>query len=98
MPDLISSLQLNDRVTKAVELAAGRLNIAHDPKKIVLRWDLIGRILRDFQQADRFANEVGAQLGEMGLKVQPAVLKIDKRIIAGYFERINVPAINEIGR
>jgi hypothetical protein len=92
---LLAARDLPDRINKAVQLAEERLGIVNSSPHLVIRWDLVGRILRDRIKAESFAEEVSVQLREQGLKVEPAVLIINKKIIAGFFERASVPQIRQ---
>ncbi len=60
---------------------------------LLLRWDLIGRILRerDLGVAQGFADAVVAELKAKNVAATPALLVIDKKILAGFFERVNIP-------
>lgn len=96
MPDLkrvelISARKLPDMVEKAVELAIERTSIKPSKFSVITKWELIGRRLKDMGEAKIFADEVALNMGKSGVEVNPAVLAVDKWIIAGFFERINVP-------
>jgi hypothetical protein len=92
---LISARRLPDVVAAAVKVANDRHKVAEDRSPLVLRWELIGRILRDRNLAGDFAQTVSAEVAKTGIEVQPAVLIIDKDILAGFFERANVPIPRE---
>jgi hypothetical protein len=91
---LISARELPKLVNAAIA-AAGH----HDAVSpaLVVKWDLIGRQIREMAAAEKFAHDVSSHLGAAGHAVTPAVLQIDKRIIAGFFERVSVPQIRELG-
>jgi hypothetical protein len=91
---LISARELPKLVNAAIQ-AAGH----HDAVStaVVVKWDLIGREIREMLAAEKFASDVSKHLGDAGHPVTSAVLQIDKRIIAGFFERLAVPQIRELG-
>jgi len=92
---LVSARELPSLVAEAVKVAAANpklkdaLNEAEPA--ITIRWDLIGRILRNLDQAQLFSGEVTKALRAKNISVTPATLIIDKRILAGFFERVQVP-------
>jgi hypothetical protein len=88
---LVSNRELQGLVDAAVKVAAERTQTPIGDGSTVLKWELIGRILRDLNTAQPFAAEVTRALGAQGVKASPAVLIIDKKILAGFFERLNIP-------
>lgn len=88
---LVSARELPGLVDAAVKVAAQKVPGVAADDKVTIRWELIGRILRDLKQAQPFADAVSAELKAKGVAVNPAVLIIDKRILAGFFERVNLP-------
>jgi hypothetical protein len=92
---LVSARELPSLVTEAVRAAAanpklkGKIDLA-DPT-ITIRWELIGRILRDLADAQTFSADVAKSLKAKSITVTPATLIIDKRILAGFFEKVQVP-------
>jgi hypothetical protein len=93
---LISARALPSAIADAVKLAEERVPVGGTTGPIVVKWDLIGRILRDSKMAFEFADAVSSKLNEGGMKVEPAVLIQKKIIIAGFFERKLVPQIREL--
>lgn len=93
---LVSARELSGLVDAAV-------NAAHDkvPKatpldsSVTIRWELVGRILRerDLAVAQSFAETVVSELKAKNVAATPALLVVDKRILAGFFERVNVPQL-----
>src|SRR5690242_13269693 len=88
---LVSARELPGLVDAAVKVAAVRAKIPEVEGPIVVKWELIGRVLRDLKQAQPFADGVVAELGAKGIKASPAILIVDKKILAGFFEKIAVP-------
>ena len=92
---LVSARELSGLVTEAVKAAAAnpklkeKLDLAEPA--ITIRWDLIGRILRNLEDAQTFSGDVAKSLKAKNISVTPATLIIDKRILAGFFERVQVP-------
>jgi hypothetical protein len=86
---LISVRQLPGVVEAAVKAAGVRV----EGEPLVLRWDLAGKVVRDFGEGKKFADAVSKQVIEAGFDAVPAVLQIDDRILAGFFERIDVPQL-----
>jgi hypothetical protein len=93
---LLSAHALPSAIANAVKLAEERVQVGRTQGPIVVKWDLIGRILRDSKLAFEFADAVASNLNEGGMKVEPAVLIQKKIIIAGFFERKLVPQIREL--
>ena len=87
---LIQQRDLSRVVERAVKLAEERLGGPVADDRFVRKWEILGRILRerDLLVAEKFANEVARNLGPAA---QPALVKIDDRILAGFIERIDVP-------
>lgn len=92
---LVSARELPGLVSEAVKAAAAnpklrqKIDLA-DPT-ITIRWELIGRILRDLNDAQLFSADVAKSLKARNITVTPATLIIDKRILAGFFEKVQVP-------
>ncbi len=92
---LVSARELPGLVTEAVKVAAANPKLKEkidlSEPAITIRWDLIGRILRDLNDAQLFSADVAKSLKARDIAVTPATLIIDKRILAGFFERVQVP-------
>jgi hypothetical protein len=88
---LVSARELPNLVDAAVKAAAVRAQIPDAAGPVIVKWELIGRVLRDLKQAQPFADGVVAELGAKGVKASPAILIVDKKILAGFFEKIAVP-------
>ena len=91
---LVSIRELPSLVEAAVRTAhvkVPKATAADDA--LLLRWDLIGRILRerDLNVAQGFADAVVAELKAKNVAASPALLVIDKKILAGFFEKVNIP-------
>ena len=84
---LISVRELPSVVDAAVKAAGVRV----EGESVVFRWDLAGKVVRDFGEGKKFADAVSRQVSAAGFDAAPAVLQIDDRILAGFFERIDVP-------
>lgn len=85
---LIPSRNLPKLVKEAVRLADERLGAPAAAGPIVRKWELVGRVVKDLQTADRFSAEVTQNLGPMA---RPALVKIDDKILAGFIEKIAIP-------
>jgi len=97
MPDiktaaLIRAHELPKLVEAAIK-AAGDHGVASSA--LITKWDLVGRMIRDMASAEKFADGVSAQINKSGHAVSPAVLKIDGRILAGFYERVAIPQFRE---
>lgn len=84
---LIPARNLPKLVKEAVRLADERLGAPAVSGPIVRKWDLVGRVAKDLQTADRFSSEVAKTLGSAA---RPAVLKIDDKILAGFIEKVSI--------
>jgi hypothetical protein len=91
--NLIPVSRLPETVAKAVELAQARVGAVDGVNLHFHKWDLVGRIARDFAGANKFADAVTAEIAGMGIKAEPAVFKVGGAILAGYIERDNLPQI-----
>lgn len=90
--ELVSAAKLSAAVDKAVKIAAERHAVAVSDTNVILNWELIGRILRDANIANKFAVDVAATVSEsIGTKVQPATVQIGRQIWCGFFERARIP-------
>jgi hypothetical protein len=85
---LIQHRDLPKVVDEAIKLAGERF-VPISEGRLVRRWEILGRILRtdDLRLADDFAVSVAKRLGPAA---QPALVKIDDRILAGFIERLDV--------
>ncbi len=92
---LVSARELPGLVDAAVKAAAIRAKIPEVEGPVVVKWELVGRVLRDLKQAQPFADGVVAELGAKGVKASPAILTVDKKILAGFFEKIAVPQLRQ---
>lgn len=91
---LVSVRELPGLVDAAVRVAHQKVPKATPADEaLLLRWDLIGRILRerDLNVAQGFADAVVTELKAKNIAATPALLVIDKKILAGFFERVNIP-------
>lgn len=89
---LISARELPSVVDAAVKAASVRVKLPVETTgPVIVKWDLIGRVLRDLNQAQPFAAEVVKELAAKNVKASPAVLIVDKKILAGFFEKLQVP-------
>lgn len=90
---LVPARELNDVVAAAVKAAGARVKVpSTDDAPLTIKWELVGRVLKDLNLAQPFAAEVVRELAAKNIKATPAVLIIDKRILAGFFEKPQVPA------
>jgi hypothetical protein len=92
--DVISVKELSSSIDRAVKLAAERHRIKADPSNLLLNWEILGRILREFEDmnaAFNFATEVTKNVNLQGVKAEPAMLKIGRDILCGFIERAGLP-------
>ena len=89
--ELISARDLPAKVEAAIKAAMDRVGGVGEPEPVIVKWELIGRILNAADGAQRFADEVTKEIGKFGIDAEPAVLIIDKKVIAGFFDRVAVP-------
>ena len=95
---LVSARELPKLVDAAVRAAHVKVPKATPADDALLwRWELIGRILRerDLNVAQGFADAVVTELKAQNVAASPALLVIDKKILAGFFERPNIPVPRE---
>ena len=97
--DVISVKDLSRTVDRAVAIAAKRHGVKTEPASLIVNWEIIGRILREFQDANaafEFASDVTRGVKLRGIKAQPAVFKLDRDILCGFIERGQLP--RQLGR
>ena len=94
---LVTGRELNAAVDKAVAIAAKRHGAAISDTNLITNWELIGRILKERELADPFANDVAAALVKSGIPAQPATLRWGRQILCGFFERGRLPQVREFG-
>jgi hypothetical protein len=87
--EIVSLKDLGHAVSRAID-AAGHQNVG-GAGPIIKRWDIMGRILREMAEGERFAHDVANQLNHSGHQVAPATLAIDGHILAGFIERRAIP-------
>jgi hypothetical protein len=88
---LVKGSDLSKMVDRAVAIAAARHQVTVSDTNLIIKWELIGRLLKEGLLADKFAGDVAAELGKNGLAVQPASLRFGKQILCGFFEKVNIP-------
>ncbi len=93
---LIAARELPGMVEAAVKSASARVAGADAASGVIVKWELVGRVARNFAQGQELADGITAELGKSGLKVQPAVLSVGKQIICGFFEPGNVPVVRNL--
>jgi len=87
-PQLVSVRDLSRAVEAALQSARVREIGADSADAVVVKWELIGRRARDFDEGQKLAAAITQELGGTA---EPAVLGIGKHIICGYFEPPNIP-------
>jgi hypothetical protein len=92
--DVISVKDLSRTVDRAVALATKRHGVKTEPGSLIVNWEIVGRILREFQDANaafEFASDVTRSVKLQGIKAQPAIFKMDRDILCGFIERGQLP-------
>jgi hypothetical protein len=92
--EVISITDLSKSIDRAVAIASKRHGIKTDANSLVLNWEILGRILRQFEDlnaADRFATEVTKAVTLKGIQADPAIVKIGRDILCGFIERGKLP-------
>jgi hypothetical protein len=88
---LVSSHQLSQAVEEAVKAASQRNHSAASGlggHNILARPDILGRMIRDLEQARHFSESVAAGLGKTGTHVDPVVISLGSGgHLAGFVER-----------
>lgn len=90
---LIAAHNLPNVVAAAIKAANVRVEGAGS---LVIHWDLAGKVVRDWAEGEKLAEVVSRHVSDAGHAAVPAVLSIDKRIIAGFIERIAVPQLRQL--
>lgn len=93
--DLVSARDLPNVVESAVKTASQRIGAAKVSGPLVKRWDIAGKVLRDLATAQTFSREVTAEVAKAGVKAKPALLIVDKDILAGFVDRDHIPKLRE---
>ncbi len=87
---LISVRELPKVVESAVKAAHARLG-QPVPGEFGRKWEIYGYRLRDRLKAEELSSAVAAEVSRAGVKVNPAVLIVDKIIWCGFIEPPNIP-------
>lgn len=93
--NLVSARELPNVVDSAVKAASQRIG-SQVSGPVVRRWDIAGKILRDLAAAQSFSKEVTAEVTRAGVRAKPALLIVDKEILAGFIDRDHLPKLREI--
>jgi hypothetical protein len=96
---VISAKGLSTSIDRAVTLAAKRHKVRTEVPNLLLNWEILGRILREFEDmnaAFNFAADVTKGVQLRGIKASPAICKIDRDILVGFIEKASLP--KQIGR
>jgi len=91
---VITVKELSASIDRAVRLAAERHQVKAEPSSLLINWEILGRILREFEdmnEAFKFATEVTKNVKVQGIKAEPACLKIGRDILCGFVERAGLP-------
>jgi hypothetical protein len=88
---LVAARDLSKTLEAAMKAANARVGGSEASSALIVKWELVGRRAKDFAQGQKLAAEITAELGNAGIKVQPAVLGVGREIICGFFEPPNVP-------
>lgn len=88
---LVSARELPKLVEEAIRVAGVKVT----PAAIGSKWDLIGRELARGVDAQAFATAVTKQVNAAGVKAVPAVSIIDKKIFAGFYEKLAIPQFRQ---
>jgi hypothetical protein len=87
---LIPLKKLPDLVDAAIRVAQPGTG-GTPASKVIKRWEIIGRVARNFEEGQKFADAVTAHISQQGFEVKSAVLRLDRDIICGFIERGNLP-------
>ena len=91
---VVSVTDLSRSIDRAVAIAAKRAAVKPEPSTLLLNWEILGRILREFEDlnaADQFAREVTQAVKLKGVQADPAIVKIGRQILCGFIERGKLP-------
>lgn len=92
--NLVSARELPDVVESAVKAASQRIG-SKVSGPLVRRWDIAGKVLKDLAAAQTFSKEVTAEVARAGVKAKPALLILDREILAGFVDRDHIPKFRE---
>jgi len=91
---VISAKDLSRSIDRAVALASKRHEVKAEPSTLLINWEILGRILREFEDinaAFKFATDVTKNVELRGIKGEPACLKMGPDILCGFVERASLP-------
>ncbi|HEX9965090.1 MAG TPA: hypothetical protein VGB04_08920 [Allosphingosinicella sp.] len=94
-PNLVSARELPNLVDNAVKAATQRIGSTRVSGPPIKRWDIRGYVLKDLAAAQSFSKEVTAEVTKAGVKAKPAVLILDREILAGFIDRDHIPKLRE---
>jgi hypothetical protein len=92
--DVISAKDLSTSIDRAVAAAVKRHKVKAEPSNLLINWEILGRILREYEDmnaAFNFASEVSKNVELRGFKTSPAVCRINRDILVGFIEKANLP-------
>ncbi|HEX8238308.1 MAG TPA: hypothetical protein VF574_01045 [Allosphingosinicella sp.] len=93
---LVSARELPNVIESAVKTATQRIgSTAKVSGPLVKRWDIAGKVLKDLASAQAFSKEVTAEVTRAGVKAKPALLILDREILAGFVDRDHIPRLRE---
>lgn len=93
--NLVSARELPNLVESAVKAASQRIGGAQASGPLVKRWDIAGKVLRDMAAAQAFSKEVTAEVTKAGVRAKPALVVLDREILAGFIDRDHIPKLRE---
>jgi hypothetical protein len=91
---LVSARELPNLVDSAVKAATQRIG-SQVAGPLVRRWDIAGKVLKDLAAAQAFSKEVTAEVTKAGVRAKPALVILDREILAGFIDRDHIPKLRE---
>jgi hypothetical protein len=86
--EVVSLSNLSKAVDKAVLVAAKRHGAVLDKETVLLNWQILGRLVREFEGNPlQLATDISKNISVAGLKAQPVATKFGKDIFVGFIER-----------
>lgn len=92
--DVISAADLALSIDNAIARAATKFNVPPAGPNLSLKWEIVGRIMRNIDAASALdlAGEVAKSVNKLpGIDAQPAISRVKGGILVGFIERAQLP-------
>jgi hypothetical protein len=92
--DVVSAADLAKSIDGAITRAATQFNVPSGGPSLSLRWEIVGRIMKNMEpaQALDIAGQVAKAVNRLpGIDAQPTISRVKGGILVGFIERSQIP-------